>query len=174
MSSTPFIANAASVVTQSKKDRVPGLGRGPISINNLRSPSSLKILQLNINGISTSATMIKLDQVLELALTEGAQIIALQETKLKTIPSLKIKGYSIFRLDRQNRSGGGLAFLIKNINFRCININIKITDGSNSRSRALGSSGEGNHSISLTCTIPLISKVYQLIFKIYSLWVLSA
>ncbi|GFY44582.1 putative RNA-directed DNA polymerase from transposon BS [Trichonephila inaurata madagascariensis] len=54
-----------------------------------------------------------------------------QETKLKTITFLKIKGYSIFRLDRQNRSGGGLAFLIKNINYQCININRKIADGSN-------------------------------------------
>ncbi|GFX32102.1 hypothetical protein TNCV_4099511 [Trichonephila clavipes] len=152
MNSIPSIANAGSVVTQSKKDRVPGLGRGPGSINNLRSPNSLKIKQFNINGISTSATRIKLDQVLELALTEGAQISALQETKLKTFTSLKIKGYNIFRLDRQNRSGGGLAFLIKNINYQCININRKII----SRSRALGSSGEGNHSIYLACTILLI------------------
>ncbi|GFW08190.1 probable RNA-directed DNA polymerase from transposon BS [Trichonephila clavipes] len=82
MSSTPSIANAASVVSQSKKDRIPGLGRG-------------------------------------------------QETKLKTFTSLKIKGYNIFRLNRQNRSGGSLAFLIKNINYQCININRKITDGSN-------------------------------------------
>ncbi|GFU81100.1 uncharacterized protein TNCV_1117521 [Trichonephila clavipes] len=75
--------------------------------------------------------MIKVDQVLELALTEGAQIIALQETKLKTFISLKIMGYNIFRLDRQNRFGGGLAFLIKNINYHCININRKTTDGYN-------------------------------------------
>ncbi|GFU69837.1 hypothetical protein TNCV_112561 [Trichonephila clavipes] len=84
MTSTPSITNAASVVAQSKKDHVPGLGR-----------------------------------------EEG------QETKLKTFTSLKIKGYNIFRLDRQNRCGGGLAFLIKNINYQCININRKITDGSN-------------------------------------------
>ncbi|GFW29767.1 uncharacterized protein TNCV_3936341 [Trichonephila clavipes] len=96
MNSTPSIVNAASVVAQSKKDHVPGLGRGPGLINNLRSPNSLKIIQFNINGISTSATRIKLDQVLELALTEGAQIIPLQETQLKTITSLKIKGYNIF------------------------------------------------------------------------------
>ncbi|GFS69875.1 hypothetical protein TNCV_3101791 [Trichonephila clavipes] len=131
MNSIPSIANASSVVVQSNKDRVPGLGRGPGSISNLRSPNSLTIKQFNINGISTSATQIKLDQVLELGLTEGAQIIALQETKLKTFTFLKIKGYNIFRLDRQNRSGGGLAFLIKNINYQCININRKITDGSN-------------------------------------------
>ncbi|GFT18119.1 hypothetical protein TNCV_182911 [Trichonephila clavipes] len=130
MNSTPSITNAASVVAQSKKNRVPGLRRGPGSINNLRSPNSLKIIQFNINGISTSASRIKLDQVLELALTEGAQIIALQETKLKTFTSLKIKGYNIFRLDRQNRCGGGLAFLIKNINYQCININTKVTDES--------------------------------------------
>ncbi|GFV65982.1 hypothetical protein TNCV_1303731 [Trichonephila clavipes] len=74
-----------------KKDHVPGLGRGPGSINNLRSPNSLKIIQFNINGISSSATRIKLDQVLELALTEGAQIVVLQETKRKTFTSLKIR-----------------------------------------------------------------------------------
>ncbi|GFX68027.1 hypothetical protein TNCV_921281 [Trichonephila clavipes] len=90
-----------------------------------------EIIQFNIDGISTSASRIKLDQALELALTEGAQIIALQETKLRTFTSLKIKGYNIFRLDRQNRCGGGLAFLIKNINYQCININRKITDRSN-------------------------------------------
>ncbi|GFX76836.1 hypothetical protein TNCV_1952771 [Trichonephila clavipes] len=95
------------------------------------SKNSLKIIQFNINGISTSALRVKLDQVLELALTEGAQIIALQETNLKTLTSLKIKGYNIFRLDRQNRSGRGLAFLIKNINYQCINMNRKITVGSN-------------------------------------------
>ncbi|GFY14826.1 hypothetical protein TNCV_648691 [Trichonephila clavipes] len=131
INSTPSINNAALVVAQSKKDHVPGLGRGPGSINNLRSPNSLKIIQFNINGISTSASRIKLDQVLDLVLTEGAQTIALQETKLKTFTSLKIKGYNIFRFDRQNRCGGGLAFLIKNINNQCVNINRKITVGSN-------------------------------------------
>ncbi|GFV35364.1 hypothetical protein TNCV_3203961 [Trichonephila clavipes] len=65
MNSTPSIANAVSVVAQSKKDRVPGLGKRPDSINILRSPNSLKIIQFNINGISTSATRITLDQVLE-------------------------------------------------------------------------------------------------------------
>ncbi|GFY34975.1 hypothetical protein TNCV_155521 [Trichonephila clavipes] len=131
MNSTPSYANAASTVAQSKKDRIPGLGRGPGLINNLRSPNTLKIAQVNINGISTRATRIKFGQVLGLALIEGAQIIALQETKLKANTFLKIKGYNIFRLDRQNRSGGGLTFLIKNINYQCININRKITDGSN-------------------------------------------
>ncbi|GFT18143.1 hypothetical protein TNCV_183081 [Trichonephila clavipes] len=127
----PSIANVASVTAQSKKDCVPGLGREPGLINNLQSFNTLKIIQFNIYAISTSATRIKLDQVLELALTEGAQIIALQETKLKTITFLMIKGYNIFRLDRQNRSGGGLAFLIKDINYQSININRNITDGSN-------------------------------------------
>ncbi|GFX04929.1 transposable element Tc3 transposase [Trichonephila clavipes] len=56
INSTLSISNAASMVTQSKKDSVPGLERGP---------------------------------VLELALTEGAEIVALQETKLKahSLPS---------------------------------------------------------------------------------------
>ncbi|GFY18064.1 hypothetical protein TNCV_3385551 [Trichonephila clavipes] len=92
MNNTPSDANAASVVMLSKKARVRGLGRRPGSVNNLRSPNTLNIVQFNINEISTSANMIKLDQVLELALTEGAQIIALQETKLKTNTSLKIRG----------------------------------------------------------------------------------
>ncbi|GFV47262.1 hypothetical protein TNCV_4829181 [Trichonephila clavipes] len=99
MNSTPSIADAELVVAQSKKDCVPGLGRGPDSINNLRSPNSLKIIQFNINGISTSATRIKLHQVLELALTEDAQIIALQETKLKTFISLKNKKPELDHLD---------------------------------------------------------------------------
>ncbi|GFV80450.1 uncharacterized protein TNCV_2149841 [Trichonephila clavipes] len=78
-----------------KKDHVPGLGRGPCSISNLRSPNSLKIIQFNIKGISTSATRIKLDRVHELPLTKAAQITALQETKLKTFKSLKMKGDTI-------------------------------------------------------------------------------
>ncbi|GFV98638.1 putative RNA-directed DNA polymerase from transposon BS [Trichonephila clavipes] len=115
MNSTLFIANAASVVTQSKKDRVPGLGRGPDSINNLRFPNSLKIIQFNINGISTSATRIKLDQVLELALTEGAQIIALQETKLKTFTSLKIKRSISLVAVNDEQAAGLLGSLSENV-----------------------------------------------------------
>ncbi|GFT20449.1 hypothetical protein TNCV_4964401 [Trichonephila clavipes] len=34
MNSTPSITNAASVVAQSKKDHVPGLGTGPEAVNN--------------------------------------------------------------------------------------------------------------------------------------------
>lgn len=131
MNSTPFLDDTASVDAQSKKARVPGLGRGPGSKSNRRSPKALKLLQFNINGISTSATRIKLDQVLDLAIMEGVQVIALQETKLKTNTSLKIKGFNIFRVDRQSGSGGGLAFLIRDVKYQSININRKITDGSN-------------------------------------------
>ncbi|CAL1300065.1 unnamed protein product [Larinioides sclopetarius] len=56
---------------------------------NPRTQSKRRSCFFNINGISTSATRIKLDQILELALTEGVQIIALQETKLKLRISLK-------------------------------------------------------------------------------------
>lgn len=68
--------------------------------------------------------------MLDLAQVEGVQIIALQETKLKTNTSLKIKGYNIYRVDRQNRSGGGLAFLIKDVKYQSIDINRELTDGS--------------------------------------------
>lgn len=130
MNSTPFLAETASVDAQNKQDRVPGLGREPGSKSERQSPKTLKILQFNINGISTRATRIKLDQLLDLAMAEGVQIIALQETKLKTNSSLKIKGYNIYRMDRQSRSGGGIAFLIRDIKYQSVNISRTITDGS--------------------------------------------
>ncbi|GFS66404.1 hypothetical protein TNIN_352981 [Trichonephila inaurata madagascariensis] len=98
---------------------------------------------------------IKFDQVLELALIEGAQIIALQENKLKTKTSLKNKGYNIFRLDRQNRNGGGLAFLIKDINYQCININRKITDGSNLEIKGIRIIWRGKPLVSVFTTVAL-------------------
>ncbi|GFY35460.1 hypothetical protein TNCV_195531 [Trichonephila clavipes] len=105
--------HAALAVALSQKGRDPGLGRPGLK-NLLQSPSFLKILQFNINGMSTSATRLKLDQVLDLADVHGAQIIALQESDLKDSTSLKILGYNIYRSDRKDKRGGGLAFLIRN------------------------------------------------------------
>lgn len=74
-------------------------------------------MQCNINGLSTYATRIKLDALLDLAETLEVQIIALQETKLKEHVKLKIKDYHILRSDRQTKGGGGLAFLIRDVNY---------------------------------------------------------
>ncbi|GFS63216.1 hypothetical protein TNIN_188521 [Trichonephila inaurata madagascariensis] len=112
MTSALSTIHAASAITQSQMGHNPSLGRGPGLINLLQSPSSLKILQFNINGILTIATRLKLDQVLDLADVYGAQITALQESKLKDSISLKIQGYTIYRSDRKDKYGGGLAFLI--------------------------------------------------------------
>ncbi|GBN96074.1 hypothetical protein AVEN_204637-1 [Araneus ventricosus] len=125
MSDSPLDIHAVSVVAQAKKDCVPGLGRGLGSKNKLQSPNTLKILQFNINGISTCAAKIKLAE------GQDVQIIALQETKLKINSTLKIKGYHIYRTDRRNKSGGGLAFLIRGINYQSIDINTRIINNTN-------------------------------------------
>ncbi|KAF8766539.1 putative RNA-directed DNA polymerase like protein [Argiope bruennichi] len=115
--------NPASSVAQSNQGRVRGLGRGPRPISKPQSPFSLKtlkILQCNINGLTTLATTAKLDQLLKFAELNNVQVIALQETKLKVTSSLKIRGYNIFRKDRTTKSGGGLAFLIKDVKYQSI------------------------------------------------------
>ncbi|GBM54934.1 hypothetical protein AVEN_77837-1 [Araneus ventricosus] len=126
MSFTPVTnLDAASSVAQINQGRVPGLGRGPGSKNILQSPrvdKTLKILQCNINGISSQASRVKLDQLLDLAERLSTQIVALQETKLRKTTPLKVRGYSVFRPDRGDSNGGGLALLIRDIKFRAIDI----------------------------------------------------
>ncbi|GFW81045.1 hypothetical protein TNCV_4804131 [Trichonephila clavipes] len=128
MSFTSSLEHAASLVTQNNQECAEGLGRGPSSKNLQRSPAkyrSLKIIHCNINGISTYASRIKLYAILDIAESLEVQIIALQETKLKEHAKLKIKGYNIIRSDRQE--GGGLAFLVRDINYRTVD-NPQFTD----------------------------------------------
>ncbi|GFU48171.1 hypothetical protein TNCV_4229971 [Trichonephila clavipes] len=66
--------------------------------------------------MSTYAMKVKLDQLL--ADTHNAQIIAIQEIKLKEQMKLNIKEFHINRLDRPNRRGGGLALLIRDVKYR--------------------------------------------------------
>ncbi|GFW87279.1 RNA-directed DNA polymerase from mobile element jockey [Trichonephila clavipes] len=94
-------------------------------INRLQSPQSkisskyLRLLQCNINGLSTVATRIKLDQILEIAYRLHVEIIALQETKLGEQRLLNAKGYNIFRRDRA-LGGGKLMFLIRVVHFQIL------------------------------------------------------
>ncbi|GFT94744.1 hypothetical protein TNCV_3574621 [Trichonephila clavipes] len=130
MSFSSSLEHDASLVTQNNQECAEGLGRGPSSKNLQRSPAkyrSLKIIHCNINGISTYASRIKLEAILDIAESLEVQIIALQETKLKEHAKLKIKGYNIIRSDRQEGGGGGLAFLVRDINYRTID-NPKFTD----------------------------------------------
>lgn len=116
MSSTSSFGHAASPVAQNNQGCAGGLSRGPSSKSKRQSTTkfrSLKILQCNINGLSTYATRIKLDALLDLAETLEVQTIALQETKLKEHVKLKIKDYHILRSDRQTKGGGGLVFLMR-------------------------------------------------------------
>ncbi|GFW25107.1 probable RNA-directed DNA polymerase from transposon BS [Trichonephila clavipes] len=122
MSFSSSLEHAASLVMQNNQKCAEGLGRGPSSKNLQRSPAkyrSLKIIHCNINGILTYGSRIKLDAILDIAESLEVQIIALQETKLKEHAKLKIKGYNIIRSDRQD-GGGGLAFLVRDINYRTI------------------------------------------------------
>ncbi|GFY63868.1 hypothetical protein TNIN_458271 [Trichonephila inaurata madagascariensis] len=71
---------------------------------------------------------VKLDQLRELADTHNAQIIEIQETKLKEQMKLNIKEFYINLLDRPNREGGGLALLIRDIKYQNIVIPQTSTD----------------------------------------------
>ncbi|GFW89384.1 hypothetical protein TNCV_3966741 [Trichonephila clavipes] len=81
-----------------------------------RSSKYPRLLQCNINGLSTVATRIKLDQILEIADRLHVEIIALQETKLSEQRLLNAKGYNIVRRDRAS-DGGGPMFLIRDVHF---------------------------------------------------------
>ncbi|GFS81213.1 RNA-directed DNA polymerase from mobile element jockey [Trichonephila clavipes] len=81
-----------------------------------------------MNGLSTYAMKVKLDQFLELADTHNAQIIAIQETKIKEQMKLNIKEFHINCLDRPNRRGGGLALLIRDAKYQNIIIPQTSTD----------------------------------------------
>ncbi|GFV91071.1 hypothetical protein TNCV_1249531 [Trichonephila clavipes] len=73
-----IVSPTALSVTLPKKRCVRGLGRGPRSENRCQFPKknhSLKILQCNINGVTTAATKVKLDQLLELAESNEVQSI---------------------------------------------------------------------------------------------------
>ncbi|GFV06239.1 hypothetical protein TNCV_4588981 [Trichonephila clavipes] len=130
MSFSSSLEHAASLVAQNNQECSEGLGRGPSSKNLQRSPAkyrSFKIMHCNINGISTYASSIKLDAILDIAESLEVQIIVLQETKLKEHVKLKIKGYNIIRSDRQEGGGDDLSFLVRNINYRTID-NPQFTD----------------------------------------------
>ncbi|UYV66220.1 hypothetical protein LAZ67_4000859 [Cordylochernes scorpioides] len=107
--------HAASPVAQNKQGRGQDL-----------ASKQLRILQCNINGLCSTATKIKLEEIMEIAEKQKIQIIALQETKLNEKYNLKYKNYNILRKDR-NKEGGGLAFLIKNLYYEDIAINIPNT-----------------------------------------------
>ncbi|UYV77588.1 hypothetical protein LAZ67_15001636 [Cordylochernes scorpioides] len=91
-----------------------------------RASKQLRILQCNINGLCSTATKIKLEEIMEIAEKQKIQIITLQETKLNEKYNLKYKNYNILRKDR-NKEGGGLAFLIKNLYYEDIAITIPNT-----------------------------------------------
>ncbi|GFX26717.1 RNA-directed DNA polymerase from mobile element jockey [Trichonephila clavipes] len=98
------VIDTALPVAQDNQGRDQGLGRGPCSTNVLRSPTSksvsINILQYNINRISSPATRTILVRLIELADECSAQIITLQETKLGEHTFIKLKTFSIYRVDR--------------------------------------------------------------------------
>ncbi|GFX81334.1 RNA-directed DNA polymerase from mobile element jockey [Trichonephila clavipes] len=118
-----FDSHTASSVAQVNQERAQDLGRGPCEINMLQSPQSkrsskyLRLPQCNINGLSTVATRIKLDQIQEIADRLHVEIIALQEIKLCEQRFLNAERYNIIRRDRAS-GGGGLMFLIRDVHFQ--------------------------------------------------------
>ncbi|GFS34587.1 uncharacterized protein NPIL_28831 [Nephila pilipes] len=124
MNSLILNLDAASSDAQINQGLARGLGRGPLSPSKLQSPQALKILQCNINGLSTLVTRTKLDQLLEIEDLNKVQVTAIKETKLKKIAALKIRGYNIFRADRPSRGGGGLVFFIRDVKYQSIDFSI--------------------------------------------------
>ncbi|UYV70713.1 hypothetical protein LAZ67_8000346 [Cordylochernes scorpioides] len=122
MESCTTESHTASVVAQDL-NRVLDLGRGSNSKNILQSPPnhkshSLKIIQCNLNGIGTRGSRIKLEEMLHRAEERKADVICIQETKLRPEKALKLNGYKLIRKDRaQGRGGGGLLTLIKELKF---------------------------------------------------------
>ncbi|UYV84791.1 hypothetical protein LAZ67_X003521 [Cordylochernes scorpioides] len=87
------------------------LGRGSNSKNILQSPlnhksHSLKIIQCNLNGIGTRGSRIKLEEMLHRAEERKADVICIQETKLRPEKALKLNGYKLIRKDRAQGRGG--------------------------------------------------------------------
>ncbi len=76
--------------------------------------SGLRVLQLNINGLTG-----KIDQILNFMRSEKIAVAVLQETKLTPkSKALKTPGFTFVRCDRPQDKGGGLAFLVdENIPF---------------------------------------------------------
>ncbi|GFS79610.1 hypothetical protein TNCV_3187161 [Trichonephila clavipes] len=123
------IVDTALPIAQVIKGRERGLGRGPRLTSELRSPTgSLKILQCNINGLSTPATRTKLEQLIDIVDRNGVHIVALQETKLSEHTNIKLKNFSIYRTDRPYGSGGGLAFLVRDVNYKKITLPSRDSD----------------------------------------------
>ncbi|GFX57688.1 hypothetical protein TNCV_4015531 [Trichonephila clavipes] len=132
MNLTSVSNHTALTVTQVNKGRVLSLGRGLRAKSKLQSPlskiNSLRILQANMNGLSSYAMKVKLDHLLELADIHNAQIIAIQETKLQEQMKLNIKEFHINRLESPNRRGDGLALLIRDVKYQNIVIPPTSTD----------------------------------------------
>ncbi|GFU25490.1 uncharacterized protein TNCV_3620951 [Trichonephila clavipes] len=76
------------------------------------------VIKCNINGLSTPATRTKLEQLIDIADSNGVQIVALQETKLSEHTNIKLKYFSIYRPDRPYGSGGGLDFQVRDVNYK--------------------------------------------------------
>ncbi|MCP4985058.1 MAG: endonuclease/exonuclease/phosphatase family protein [Colwellia sp.] len=76
---------------------------------------SLKILQLNVNGLTASHKQAELKTIIS---KHNIDIAAIQETHFKNSNNFKIPGYNIYRKDRdtinsQAAKGGGVALIIK-------------------------------------------------------------
>ena len=88
----------------------------PHSINNnktqqqINSKKTIKIIQININGLTT-----KIHELKNLTDNTKIDIITIQETKLKsTHRTPYLKDYTAIRTDRTFKNGGGLMTYIKN------------------------------------------------------------
>ncbi|GFS93529.1 hypothetical protein TNCV_1982281 [Trichonephila clavipes] len=122
------VVDTAVPIAQVIKGCDRGLGRTRLT-SELRSPTgSLKILQCNINGFSTPATRTKLEQLIDIVDRNRVQRVALQEAKLSEQTFVKLKKFSIYRTDRPYGSGGGLAFLVRDVNYKKITLPSRDSD----------------------------------------------
>ncbi|GIY47424.1 hypothetical protein CDAR_177291 [Caerostris darwini] len=78
---------------------------------------TINFLQLNINGIQR-----KVAELSDILHTNNIYVACLQETKLNHKLCFKIKGYTTIRKDRLTGTGGGLAFLVKTLEVKYIEV----------------------------------------------------
>ena len=107
----PVPSPSSAPASQQQTPPLPLMPPGPqTQLTPNQKKTRLNILQININGLSS-----KIDQLRLLTKDEDIDIIAVQETKLKTNSKTpNIPDFTPIRTDRTHSGGGGLITYVKN------------------------------------------------------------
>ncbi|GFY50198.1 hypothetical protein TNIN_149111 [Trichonephila inaurata madagascariensis] len=77
---------------------------------------------MNFCQLNTNDTQRKTDELSSIFHTHNIHVDSLQKTKLNSELNLKVKGYTAIRKDRQNSSGGKIAFFVKTPDVKFVEI----------------------------------------------------